>query len=230
MAGMQNFLRLAMISLVVLFALSAVPADAQGNTVYRMFHEKGSPCPPNSSPIRPDVGECVCNAGWRAGDDQRCHRTGFAQAAAEASAEASAEAQVGDERGDDELPAGNDPVIWCDRDDARPHDRVSCQLRGVQDVQAWSPGWSGSYMGGGGRDPGRPIGELGKPNFMYLLGDAGAYSINLRLQHEGHPSRYYRPRSWNVEVRGRSRMSWVREVGIAAATAIAATAICRKVC
>lgn len=229
MAGMQNFLRLAMISLVVLFALSAVPADAQGNTVYRMFHEKGSPCPPNSSPIRPDVGECVCNAGWRAGDDQRCHRTGFTQASAEASA--SAEAQAGDEDlAEDELPPGNRPAAWCDRTDARPGDAVNCQMRGVADVEVWKIGWSGSYQGGGGRNPGRPIGPARQPDFQYLLGDAGAYLIQLRLQHDDHPGRYYQPRDWNIEVRGRNHMTWVRWAGIAAASAIASTVICRKVC
>ena len=227
---MKNLLRSAAIALAALFALSAVPADAQGaNTVYRNFQEKGSPCPPNSTPIRPDVGECVCNAGFRAGDDDECHRVAFAQASASASAEAQADAPA-EELGDDELPPGDRPVVWCDRTEARPGDRLNCQLRGVQDVHAWGPGWSGSYMGGGGRDPGRPIGPAQQPDFMFMVGDAGTYSIQLRLEHQDHPGRYYRPRSWNIEVRGRNRMSWVRWAGIAAASAIGATIICRNAC
>ena len=226
---MSNFLRSAAIAIAAILALSAVPADAQGaNTVLRNFQQKGSPCPPNSTPIRPSVGECVCNAGFRAGDDDRCHRVAFAQASASATADAQAEAP-GEDLGDDELPPGDRPVVWCDRTEASPGDRLHCQLRGVLDVRAWGPGWSGSYMSGGGADAGRPVGPALQPDFMFMVGDPGAYSIQLRLEHADHPGRYYRPRSWNIEVRGRST-NWVRWVGVAAASAIGATLICRNVC
>ena len=221
---MRHVLWSVAIALIALAALSAAPADAQGaNTVYRNFGQKGSPCPPNSTPVGPSVAECVCNAGFSAGADG-CHRVAFAQASASAEAQAGA----GEPLGEEELQ-GDRPVVWCDRLTASAGDLVSCELRGVEDVEEWAPGWSVGHAGRG--DAGRPIGPTQQPDFTYQLGGAGSYSIQLRLEHQDHPGRFYRTRSWNIDAVGGSRISgWVRFAGAAAITAIAATAVCRKVC